>query len=136
MEHTKSGFSLIEILIALAIVGMMAAGGFSLLRYLDRAKVTKTKTQLAAVQSAVEQYQASTNRLPDKLEDLISRPQNVKGWSGPYVNDENDLKDNWGHPFYYRPNSKGSAQAYELYSYGTKEGEESDENKRIDVWSL
>lgn len=134
MVQAKSGFSLIEILVALVIVGMMAALGFGALRYLERTKVTKTEAALRDLQGGIVMYQADTNQLPGKLDDLIKRPANVKGWKSPYA-EESSLKDSWNNEFYYRPNERGAAHAYELYSYG-KGGEEGDDNSRIDVWNI
>lgn len=134
MEHTKSGFSLIEILVALVIVGMMAAVGFGALRYLAKTKVTQTKTKMQELRGQVEMYKTQTNQYPSKLEDLVKRPANLKGWDGPYV-EEDSLKDSWGNEFYYRPNEKGAARPYELYSYGST-GEEGDESSRIDIANL
>ncbi len=134
MEHAKSGFSLIEILVALVIVGMMAAAGFGALRYIERTKVTKTEAALREIQSAINIYQADTNQLPSRLEDLVKRPANVKGWKSPYL-EEDSLKDSWKNEFYYRPNEKGAARPYELYSYG-RSGEEGDESNRIDVANI
>lgn len=135
MMSARSGFSLIEILVALVIVGLMAGIGFGALRYLDRAKITTTEASLRNIQSAIVEYQADTNQLPGKLEDLVKRPANVKGWKLPYATEE-QLRDSWKNEFYYRPNERSAARPYELYSYG-KGGEESGtEDTKIDVWGL
>jgi general secretion pathway protein G len=131
----KSGFSLIEIVVALFIVGIMAAIGFTAFRYFKTAKVATTKGQLATVRGAIEVYKATTNQLPTRLEDLVKKPANVKGWQGDYVGSEDELKDAWGNEFGYKLNPKGSAHPFELFSYGP-EGESGSESDQVSIWEI
>jgi general secretion pathway protein G len=133
--QTRSGFTLIEIIVALAIVGIMAVGGFTVFKYLDKAKVSKTKTELSTLRLAIEQYQTDTGAYPVTLQDLQTKPADqkmAKRWEGPYVDKE--VEDGWRHPFAYELKQKGSKPPYELYSWG-KDGEGSTEG-HYSVWDL
>jgi general secretion pathway protein G len=127
---TKEGFTLIEIIVAIAIVGMLLAGAFGAFRYVQNAKKSTTRSKLITLGGAIEMYKSTTNQLPSRLEDLIEKPANVKHWTGDYVTDEEALKDAWGNEFVYRPNPKNPKNPYELYSYGP-EGEMGAEKDQI-----
>lgn len=134
MTQARPGFTLIEIIIAITIVGIMAAGGFALLKYRDRASVTKTRTELGNLRLLIEQYRTDTGVYPVTLQDLITRPADqkiAKRWEG-YLDKE--VEDGWKHPFFYQLNPKGSKTPYELYSWG-KDGEGSTEG-HYSVWDL
>lgn len=134
-QTVRPGFTLIEIIIAITIVGIMAAGGFALLKYRDRAMVTKTKTELGNLRLLIDQYQIDTGAYPVTLQDLMTRPADqkiAKRWEGPYLDKE--IEDGWKHPFAYQLNQKGAKKPYELYSWG-KDGEGSAEG-HYSVWDL
>ena len=64
----KSGFSLIEIMIVIMIIGVLAAGTFGGLRWLQRAKLTTTETKLAAMDTMIEQYSTTMGEYPLDLQ--------------------------------------------------------------------
>lgn len=125
--QAKSGFALIEIIVAVMIIGIMFGMGYGALKYVQRARITKTQAKLQEIQTDIRSYEANTSEYPSKIEDLVTRPANVKGWAGPYA-EENELKDAWNNEIQYQRNPKGSKSAYQLYSYGPKgpEATESD----------
>jgi general secretion pathway protein G len=115
----KSGFALIEIIVAVMIIGIMFGLGYGALKYVQRARITKTQAKLQEIQTDIRSYEANTNEYPSKIEDLTARPANLKGWQGPYA-DAEELKDAWGNEIQYQRNSKGAKPPYQLYSYGPK----------------
>lgn len=136
MNHARSGFALIEVIIAITIVGIMAAGAFGVTRWIGKARVTSTKTTLRGLKSSIDEFNAETNSYPTSLSDLLVRPAEekiAKKWNGPYLDKE--VQDGWGNEFQYQLNPKGSQHPYELYSWGKgQEGSPSEE--WIDVWSI
>lgn len=93
--RTQAGFSLIEILIVVALIALIAGmvanqvfGGQ------DRAKVKMAQSQLAALSGKVEQYEMDTGAMPNSLNDLVRESGGTKGWLGPYSK-ESELKDPW-----------------------------------------
>src|SRR3990172_7793914 len=68
MEHTKSAFSLIELMLVVVIMGilaMLAAPGIT--RYIGRAKRTEVYMQLKALYAAEKAYWAEHNSYSDQL---------------------------------------------------------------------
>lgn len=112
----QRGFSLIEILIVVALIALIAGmvanqvfGGGS------RAKVQLAKSGVADLSGKVEQFEMDTGALPQRLEDLVKEPGGAKGWLGPYAK-ESSLKDPWNTPYEYRV--PGDGAPYVILSYG------------------
>ena len=134
VKGAQPGFSLTEIIIAVAIVGMIAAGSLGFVSYLSKARRSATKTRLSLYKNMVEQYRQDTGKLPATLEDLRQRPADAeaaKRWDGPYLEDEVPTTDVWnGEIQYVVHNPRGGKDAYELYSFGP-DGEGASDSKWI-----
>jgi len=134
---TRAGFTFIEIMVALLIVGVMMGGAFALFKYVDQARYTRTDVTLKGIQMAIDTFQANTNVYPTMLMDLVQQPKDVtvaKRWRGPYL-EEKEMQDGWSREIQYQVNPKNSKHPYELYSWG-KGGEGSPENEWISVWNV
>lgn len=134
-NHTQSGFSLIEIMIAVMIIGIiMAVGVTGYWQYAERARITTTKAHIKAIQQAMNLYKSDVGQYPKKLEDLVTRPSGEEGkkWVSPYL--ERIPNDPWGNELYYKVTA-GGKHPFELYSYG-KGGMEGAQEDYIDVWNL
>jgi general secretion pathway protein G len=133
-KHSKDGFTLIEILIAVALV--LILGGIATFSYrgIVAASARKaTLTTLKTIRSVIEQYEGDIGELPESLRDLVKKPSNEKAaenWQGPYL--EKEAKDGWKHAFYYSPTAEGD-HPYALYSYGPK-GKGAPKTEWIDAW--
>lgn len=132
------GFTLIEIMIAITIIGILGALlAPSMLSYLSSSKETATKSNLRTTEMVIEQFYSHTGSFPEKLRDLIKKPadeQAAKKWKGPYLKSQNIPTDGWDVPFVYKkPGEKG--HPYELYSYGPN-GKGAPKNEWISVWEL
>jgi general secretion pathway protein G len=104
----SAGFSLIEILIVVALIALIAGmvanqvfGGKS------RANVRLAQSGIADLAGKVEQFEMDTGALPQRLEDLVKEPGGVRGWLGPYAKDSS-LKDPWNTPYDYRVPGDGA----------------------------
>lgn len=118
----RSGFTIIEIMIVFMIIGIIAAGAFGGMRYLQRVKESTTRTRLAAVDTMIEQYHTTVGAYPAELQELVdgpSQPQLQKRWGEPIAT-QDELKDAWQQEFVYAAAPKGSRPPYELYSIGSK----------------
>ena len=133
------GFSLIEIVVAIAIMAILTTLVVpQVFRYVGRAKNLKTTTSLKAIKNSVMEFQMDTGQLPANLIDLAVRPNAAaigQRWKGPYLDEKSIEADGWGNEFIYRKNSPGSKKPYDLYSWGTN-GEGSPENEWIDAWTV
>ena len=102
-----SGYSLLEILIVLAIIAMIVAlVGPRLFAQLDKSKVTTARVQMQGLKAALSTMRLDIDRYPTKEEGLgllqVSPNQSVPGWSGPYM-DGAVPKDPWGSAYIYAP---------------------------------
>ena len=108
-RSSEAGFSLIEIIIVLGILGTLIAvlvtnlaGGQA------SAKKKETTVKAGQLQAQFLRYQADMGSMPSTAEGvdgLVANPGSAK-WTGPYVN-QDDIKDAWGVPFEYELTSKG-----------------------------
>ena len=112
----QGGFSLIEILIVVALIaliaGMVANQVFS---GRSRANVKLATSGVADLAGKIENYEMDVGSLPERLEDLVKEPGNAKGWLGPYAK-EGSLKDPWNTPYEYRV--PGDGVPFVVISYG------------------
>jgi general secretion pathway protein G len=118
MNHTKEGFTLIEIVVALAIVALVAGISFGAFSALKRSRIKTTKELLNNIVQVIGEYTSDTRNYPKTLDDLMRKPANVEGWTGPYVEKERGLQDVWGNRFESRFLGKGQKPPYELFSWG------------------
>jgi general secretion pathway protein G len=122
-QSSRPGFTIIEIMIVIMIIGIIAAGAFGGMRYLQRVKESTTRTRLAAVDTMIEQYHTTIGEYPTELQELVegptSKPQLQKRW-GESIATADELRDAWQQEFVYSVSPKGSRPPYELYSIGSK----------------
>jgi general secretion pathway protein G len=127
MEKVKSrqfGFTLIEILIVVAIIGLIAALiGPNLMGRFERSKEEITKAQVEMLSSAVQAFMIDMRRYPTSLEDLINSTD--PKWRGPYLAKRTLPKDPWGRDYQYK--CPGDHGPFDLYSFGV-EGKLSDKS--------
>jgi general secretion pathway protein G len=115
------GFTLLEMLVVLVIIGLLAGlVGPQLLGRVDTSKVTAADTQIRMLKASVETFRLDVGRFPTEEEGLnvlISPPQDEKvarKWRGPYLSEDLPL-DPWSNPYQYKP---VTGLKLALYSYG------------------
>jgi len=136
LRRAQPGFTLIEIIVAITIVAIMMGGAFSLFRYIEVSRRTRTEASLKGIQLAVNSFQADTGFWPTMLLDLAVKPADAtiaRRWRGPYAEERELSEDGWKYAFQYQLNPKGAQHPYELYSWGPH-GEGSPQEEWISVW--
>ena len=114
------GYTLTEILVVMAIIGVIAAVLTpGLISQLGRARAKTTQVQLETIAAGVEMFRSDVGRYPNKTEGLgalIVEPGDADGWTGPYLKGAKVLKDHWGNAIAYEPEATGLG--FHVTSYG------------------
>jgi general secretion pathway protein G len=113
------GFTLLELLVVVAIIGLLAAYvGPRYFSQLGKSEVTVAKAQIEAFAKALDQYRLDTGHYPTTeqgLAVLFTKPANEKKWNGPYLSKDTP-PDPWGAPYRYR--NPGPKSEFEVLSLG------------------
>jgi general secretion pathway protein G len=118
----QSGFTLLEILVVIAILGLLIAlVAPAALRQLSGAKLNIAHQSIARIGSTLDLYKLDVGSYPTTeqgLQALVDKPEDATGWSGPYVKDNAVPVDPWKHPYLYRSPSERAGHDYDLCSLG------------------
>ncbi len=138
MKDTKRqrGFTLIEILIVVIIIGLLASlVGPKLFGKVGAAKQKTAKAQIELFGTALDAFRLDVGRYPtseEGLKALREKPSGADTWQGPYLPKEIPV-DPWGRPYVYR--APGEQHEYEIVSLGLDGTEGGDgENQDVVSW--
>ena len=114
-----NGFTLLELLVVMVIVGLMA--GLVAPRYfaqVGKSQVKVAHAQIDALDKALDQYRLDVGRYPtteEGLQALVAAPSGELKWAGPYLK-KGVPADPWGKPYVYQ--QPGSHGDFDLLSLG------------------
>ena len=131
------GFSLIEMLVVIVILGLIASiVAPNLLGKIDNAKAKTARVQVEELAAAVELYYLDVGQYPATahgLLALIEAPPDVDAWSGPYLKKQRMPSDPWGQNYHYR--SPGDFAPFEIWSLGAdNQADGEGDNADIKSW--
>lgn len=125
----SAGFTLIEILLVVIIIGILVSlVAPKLAGRSEEARKQAAKADIeGGISLALDLYEVDNGRYPSKLEDLLTKPSEASNWRGPYLK-KGLPKDPWGNPYVYKIPGTHNTTSYDLYSIGRdkQEGTEDD----------
>jgi len=120
-RRKQDGFTLIEIMVVVVILGILAATIIpQFMGTTQDAKIGAAKAHIAELESSLERYYVHMDRYPtaeEGLKVLVEPPAgDEKKWRGPYINKLRP--DPWGNPYQYRRPGVHNATRFDLWSRG------------------
>ncbi|WP_295442129.1 type II secretion system major pseudopilin GspG [uncultured Thiodictyon sp.] len=137
VSKRAAGFTLVELLVVLAILGLLAGlVGPQVMKFLGSSKTKTAKLQIDDLVATLDLYRLETGRYPtaqEGLEALVAKPGNVANWNGPYLKKGVVPKDPWGFDYQYRfPGDHGGVDIWTLGADNREGGE--GENADVKSW--
>ncbi len=141
MKRHQGGFSLLEIMVVVVIIGILVATiAPTLFGETEKARLTRVKVDIAALEDALERYKLDNFNYPTTdqgLEALVTKsnlPPEPKHYKqGGYV--RRMQKDPWGYDYQYI--TPGQAGPFDIFTLGA-DGEAGGEGENMDIgnWNL
>ncbi|WAJ27827.1 type II secretion system major pseudopilin GspG [Antarcticirhabdus aurantiaca] len=131
--ETEAGFTLVELLVVLAIIALVATlVGPRVLGYVGAAKADTASVQVRNISSALELYFLDTGSYPDPVAGLSALVENrgAPNWNGPYLKNASGLADPWGRAYAY----ESTGVTYRVTSLG-RDGQPGGEGEDADIAS-
>jgi general secretion pathway protein G len=121
---TKRGFTLIEILVVIAVIAILASVVTPLVfRNVGDAKVSAARAQIEIFATALDTYRLDNDYYPSTAQGLAalrSLPTGLPAplnWRGPYLRKDPPL-DPWSKPYNYVSPGRVNAESYDVLSLG------------------
>jgi len=111
-EHRTAGFTLVEVLLVVAILGILAGVVVvSTRNRVPKTMIAATRMSIQGIATAVDAYEVDNGKFPASLQALVTQSSELN-WNGPYL--QRLPKDSWGTDFQYSARESG----YEIRSAG------------------
>src|SRR5206468_2188015 len=134
------GFTLIEILVVIIVLGLLAAlVGPRILGRVSEAKSAAARTQIELLGLALDNYRLDNGSYPTTeqgltaLQEKPAREPIPLSWRGPYLKKAVPL-DPWGRAYLYKSPGEHNASGYDLYTLG-RDGQPGGEGEDADITS-
>lgn len=141
--HSRRGFTLLEILVVIAIIALLAAFVVPELMGVREESEIKVARQMVdpggTLGQVLERYRLNMRTYPESLEDLTTPPEDeeekARWGTKPYIRDAEKLKDPWGEELNYKfPGDVSGDDMYDLWSSGPNRENEDGDGDDITSW--
>lgn len=124
-RKTKNGFTLIELMLVVIIIGILVA--MVMPRLVGRSEQARNAAAKADVEAsialALDLFEMDIGHYPNSLDELMQKGSNPDAWKGPYL--KKKPIDPWGRPYVYKPGA--GDKDYQLCSNGPDETKAEDD---------
>lgn len=123
VKRQEAGFTLLEILLVVVIIGILAAAIIpNLAGRSQQARIARVRQDIAGgLGTGLAVYEQDVGTYPTTeqgLDALVAAPPGVKNWHGPYLTTGVVPKDPWGNAYVYRFPGEKFPALYDLVSPG------------------
>jgi len=119
-ETKRHGFTLVEMLLVLAILAILAAIVYpNVAGRGEQARQTAARTQIENLSTALKTFEVDNGYFPrgrDGLSALVQKPREAQSWHGPYV--DKIPSDPWNNAYIYEYPGKHNQSSFDLMSMG------------------
>jgi len=128
-RRREGGFSLIELMVVIAIIAMLAAiVGFNVMNALGKGEIAAAKSQISNFKTALISYRVEFKKFPSTEEGLKALIDNEKGTK--FLDQKEVPSDPWGNPYVYKLENNEPI----IISYGA-DGSPGGEGENADISS-
>jgi len=122
---SKKGFTLIELMVVMIILGLLAALVVPrMFGRIGQAKSNAARAQIELFGTALDSFRLDVGRYPtsaEGLQSLVAQVSGIDNWNGPYLKKIEIPLDPWNNPYIYE--SPGKNGDYDIYSLGADKAE-------------
>ena len=137
-KNMKKGFTLVELLTVVVIIGLLAAFVVpKIFSNLGKTKKDIARAKMALIENSIARFQLDCGRIPTQdegIEALIVPPPELEDkWSGRYAK-QSEIIDPWGNAYIYIEQGEINIGSYDLISLGA-DGTEGGEGENEDIYN-